>query len=76
MNETVECEKCKQDKTLDEVDKRPTCSIEYDGVDGKEDFSQSLPHYSTLLYIASHHITSHHITSHHITSQYSMHETK
>ena len=34
MKETdVECEKCKQDKTLEEVDEKPKCSQEYDTVD-------------------------------------------
>ena len=30
----VECEKCKQDKTLEEVDENPSCSRQYDVVDG------------------------------------------
>ena len=37
MKDTVdiECEKCKQDKTIEEIDEKPKCSREYDTVDCK-----------------------------------------
>lgn len=33
----IECEKCKQDKTINEIDEKPKCSNEYDHVDCKFD---------------------------------------